>query len=125
MIGPYADIAETHISTVFFAGDRAYKLLKPVRMSFLDFSTGDRRLEAVARELQLNRRIAPDVYLGYADVVEAEAVVDRLLVMRRLPAERRSCAFRCRLRRGPSAVARDPPPRRPAGPLARGGRRRG
>ncbi len=80
-----AAVAETHISTVFFAGDRAYKLLKPVRTTFLDQSTTARRLEAVDNELILNRRLAPDVYLGTADVVEEGRVVDRLLVMRRLP----------------------------------------
>lgn len=82
-------VAETHISTVFFAGDRAYKLLKPVRTSFLDQSTTESRLDAVDRELELNRRIAPDVYLGSADVVEDGMVVDRMLVMSRMPVERR------------------------------------
>ncbi len=82
-------VAETHISTVFFAGDRAYKLLKPIRTSFLDFSTTERRLKAVDDELELNRRMAPSVYLGSADVIENGSVVDRLLVMRRLPADRR------------------------------------
>ena len=82
-------MAETHISTVFFSADRAFKLLKPVETSFLDLSTAERRLQAIDDELRLNRRLAPDVYLGTADVVEGGAVVDRLLVMRRLPAERR------------------------------------
>ncbi|MDH3684110.1 MAG: hypothetical protein OEV40_29675, partial [Acidimicrobiia bacterium] len=82
-------VAETHISTVFFAGNRAYKVLKPVRTSFLDQSTTACRLDAVERELNLNRRIAPDVYLGTADVVENGDVVDRMLVMRRMPADRR------------------------------------
>ena len=82
-------VAETHISTVFFSADRAFKLLKPVETSFLDLSTAERRLQAIDDELRLNRRLAPDVYLGTADVVERGEVVDRLLVMRRLPAERR------------------------------------
>lgn len=82
-------VAETHISTVFFSADRAFKLLKPVRTSFLDFSSVDRRLTAVDDELLLNRRMAPDVYLGTADVTENDAVVDRMLVMRRLPDDRR------------------------------------
>ena len=63
-------VAETHISTVMFVGDRAYKLLKPVTTSFLDQSTTALRLGAVDRELELNSRLAPDVYLGTADVVE-------------------------------------------------------
>jgi uncharacterized protein len=82
-------VADTHISTVAFIGQRAYKLLKPVRNDFLDYSTTDARLEAIRAELELNRRLSPDVYLGTADVEEDGRVVDRILVMRRLPAERR------------------------------------
>ena len=82
-------VRETHISWVFLAGDRAYKLLKPVEMPFLDLREPASRLAAIDRELHLNRRIAPDVYLGVADVVEDDQVVDRMLVMRRLPDDRR------------------------------------
>ena len=83
------EVSETHISTLFFTGDRAYKLLRPVRTSFLDHSTVEQRLQAVDAELALNRRMAPDVYLGSADVVERGQLVDRMLVMRRLPGDRR------------------------------------
>ncbi|MFW2383537.1 MAG: AAA family ATPase, partial [Acidimicrobiales bacterium] len=89
MTDQFAEVAETHVSTVFFAGDRAYKLLKPVKTGFLDFSTSALRLEAATLEIELNRRIAPDVYLGVSDVVEAGSVVDRFIVMKRMPAERR------------------------------------
>ncbi len=82
-------ITETHISTVAFIGDRAYKLLKPLRNDFLDYSTPAARMAAVEAELTLNRRLSPDVYLGTADVVEHGEVVDRLLVMRRLPPNRK------------------------------------
>jgi len=82
-------ISETHISTVAFIGDRAYKLLKPLRNDFLDYSTPAARMAAVEAELALNRRLSPDVYLGTADVVEQGAVVDRMLVMRRLPTDPR------------------------------------
>ena len=44
------DAIETHISSVFFAGDRAYKLLKPIRTSFLDHRTVAQRLAAVDQE---------------------------------------------------------------------------
>ena len=57
-------IAETHVGMVVLVGDRAYKFKKPVRTAFLDFSTPDRRAAALRRELELNRRISPDVYLG-------------------------------------------------------------
>ena len=88
MTDPNVAVIETHISTVFFAGDRAYKLLKPVKTSFLDHLTTASRLAGIDDELALNRRLAPDVYLGTADVIENGAVVDRMLVMRRLPADR-------------------------------------
>src|SRR5665647_2768387 len=61
---------ETHMSWVFMAGDRVYKLKKPVRFSYLDFSTLDRRAAACRAEYLLNRRLAPDVYL---DVVPLTA----------------------------------------------------
>ena len=77
-------MAESHISTVLLAGDRAYKLLKAVDLGFVDFTDTGERLRAVEQELLLNRRLAPDVYLGTADVTEQGAVVDRMLVMRRM-----------------------------------------
>ncbi|HVS05811.1 MAG TPA: AAA family ATPase [Candidatus Dormibacteraeota bacterium] len=85
-----AGLSETHCSVVVFAGDRAYKLKKPVKFAFLDFSTRAAREVACRREVELNRRIAPDVYLGVADVVGPEGTVcDHLVVMRRMPEERR------------------------------------
>jgi aminoglycoside phosphotransferase family enzyme/predicted kinase len=86
-------IAETHISWVFFAPDRAYKVLKPVTMPFFDHTDRVARIEAAAREYELNHAISPDVYLGTADVVEEGELVDRMVVMRRLPADRRLSAL--------------------------------
>jgi aminoglycoside phosphotransferase family enzyme/predicted kinase len=80
---------ETHISVLFFGPDRVYKLLKPMKTGFLDHSTLARRLAAVTAEYELNRRFAPDVYLGTSDLYEDGQVADRVLVMRRLPDERR------------------------------------
>ena len=59
---------ETHISHVFLAGDRAYKLKKPVNLGFLDFSTTERRHDFCQEELRLNRRLAPELYLGLVAV---------------------------------------------------------
>jgi aminoglycoside phosphotransferase family enzyme/predicted kinase len=85
-----AAIAETHCAVVVFVGDRAYKLKKPVDLGFLDFRTVTARKRACDREVQLNRRLAPDVYLGVADVTGADgALCDALVVMRRMPARRR------------------------------------
>jgi aminoglycoside phosphotransferase family enzyme/predicted kinase len=91
---PWADLAETHSAIVVFAGDRAYKLKKPVTFDFLDFSTRERREEAAHREVALNRRLAPDVYLGVANVLDVDgAPCDHLVVMRRMPADRRLSAL--------------------------------
>ncbi|MCB0989506.1 MAG: AAA family ATPase [Acidimicrobiales bacterium] len=86
---PYAAIAETHISVVSMVGDRAYKFLKPIQTAFLDHSTVESRRDAQQLELELNRRMAPDVYLGVAEVVENGTPADYVLVMRRMPADRR------------------------------------
>jgi aminoglycoside phosphotransferase family enzyme/predicted kinase len=84
------EVAETHSGLVFFAGDRAFKLKKAVDLGFLDFSSPEKREAACRREVALNRRLAPDVYLGVADVLGPSGeVCDHLVVMRRMPAERR------------------------------------
>jgi aminoglycoside phosphotransferase family enzyme/predicted kinase len=83
-------ITETHISVLISLGARVYKLKKPVSFGFADFSQREARQRACHREVELNRRLAPDVYLGVADVVgEDGSVCDHLVVMRRMPADRR------------------------------------
>jgi aminoglycoside phosphotransferase family enzyme/predicted kinase len=85
-----ADVAETHSGVVFFLGDRAYKVKKPVDLGFLDFRTREARLDACRREVELNRRLAPDVYLGVADISGPDGqLCDHLVVMRRMPDDRR------------------------------------
>jgi uncharacterized protein len=85
-----AEVAETHSAIVFFVGERAYKVKKPVDLGFLDFRTRQAREDICHREVALNRRLAPDVYLGVADVVGPDAQpCDHLVVMRRMPPERR------------------------------------
>ncbi len=81
------------MSEVFLAGDKVYKLKKPVRFPYLDYSTLAKREAACRAELMLNRRLAPDVYeavmpltrsaLGLALGGEGD-IVDWLVVMRRL-----------------------------------------
>ena len=56
-------VLETHVSWIALAGPYAYKLKKPVRFDFLDYSTRARRLAACEIELALNRRWAPALYL--------------------------------------------------------------
>ncbi len=85
----HAVVAETHLSVVLLTGDRALKLPKPVRLPFVDQSTPERRDAACRREVELNRRLAPDVYLGVLDLVRDGVPIDHLIEMRRMPADRR------------------------------------
>lgn len=57
-------LVQTHISSVLLAGDHAYKIKRPVRLPFLDFSTLARREAACQEELRLNRRTAAALYLN-------------------------------------------------------------
>ena len=84
---------ETHMSWVFLAGDSVYKLKKPVRFPYLDFSTLARREAACRAEFSLNRRLAPDVYIGVVPLTASHLglslggegqTIDWLVVMRRL-----------------------------------------
>lgn len=61
-------LISTGISSVLLMGEDAYKLRKPVRLDFLDFSTLERRRLDCEAELALNRRTAPDLYLGIVAV---------------------------------------------------------
>src|SRR6266511_1713518 len=86
----HASVLETHAAVLFFLADRVYKLKKPVNLGFLDFRRRADREAACRREVELNRRLAPDVYLGVADVRGPDGEpCDHLVVMRRMPAERR------------------------------------
>ena len=92
------DAVETHMSWVFLTDRYAYKLKKPVRYDFLDFSTLALRRHNCEEEVRLNRRLAPDVYLGTLPLmVDASGCmrlggegkpVEWLVRMRRLPAAR-------------------------------------
>ncbi len=83
-------VIETHTGLVFFVGDRAYKLKRPVQFAFVDLRSREARAAVCHREVELNRRLAPDVYLGVADITGPDgALCDHLVVMRRLPEERR------------------------------------
>jgi aminoglycoside phosphotransferase family enzyme len=85
------------MSWLFLTDAHAYKLKKPVRYAFLDFSTIEARRLNCQREIALNRRLAPDVYLGIVPLtVDIEGglhlggagrPIDWLVQMRRLPAK--------------------------------------
>ena len=92
-------LAQTHISYVFLAGSEVFKIKKPVSFRFLDFSTLDLRREVCREEVRLNRRLAPETYLGVVGVKRAgstfalaaeedPAAIEYAVHMRRLPDDR-------------------------------------
>ncbi len=91
-------VVETHISWVFLTDRHAFKLKKPVRFDFLDFSTAESRRVACEAEVELNRRLAADIYLGVVPITEDRRgrlslgghgkPVDWIVKMRRLPEDR-------------------------------------
>ena len=62
------ELLETHISWVILTGDFAYKIKKPIDLGFLDFRTLAQRQHFCTRELELNRRYSPELYLGVVPV---------------------------------------------------------
>lgn len=89
---------QTHMSWVFLTDQHAYKLKKPVRYEFLDFSSLEARRRDCEEEVRLNRRLAGEVYLGTVPLTVdaggrvllggAGEVLEWLVRMRRLPAQR-------------------------------------
>jgi aminoglycoside phosphotransferase family enzyme len=66
------EVIETHISLVLLTGDFAYKLKKPVDLGFLDFSTEEKREHYCHEEVRLNRRLAPEIYLGVVAITQGK-----------------------------------------------------
>jgi uncharacterized protein len=97
------ELKQTHISYVLLAGEYVYKVKKPVRFAFLDYSTLEKRLHFCHEEVRLNRRLAPKVYLGVVAVYRTgehfvlgdgsappqdSTVVEHAVKMHRLPEDR-------------------------------------
>jgi uncharacterized protein len=70
-VPPVVEVVESHISWVFLAGDRAYKLRKPVVFPFLDYGTAERRRQMSEEEVRLGRRLAPLVYIGVRPLIRS------------------------------------------------------
>ena len=88
------DLVETHISWVLLSGPDAYKIKKPVKLHFLDFSTLDKRRFFCEEEVRLNRRTAPGLYLGVVPIAGDPPMigaqgdpVEYAVHMRRFPAD--------------------------------------
>ncbi len=85
----------THASVIFLAGDRAFKLKRAVKYSYLDYSTPELRRRACEAEIALNRRTAPELYLSATPILRTSDgrlsfdgpgdPVDWVVVMRRFP----------------------------------------
>ncbi|MCW4002516.1 MAG: phosphotransferase [Candidatus Bathyarchaeota archaeon] len=90
------DLIQTHISFVFITDNLVYKVKKAVNFGFLDFSTLEKRRVFCEKELELNRRLCPDIYLEVVPINKAESIkikgdgetVEYALKMKRLPQER-------------------------------------
>jgi len=69
---PLVTVHETHASWVFVAGERAYKVKKPLALAFLDYSTLTLRHNACREEVRVNRELAPGLYLGVRAIVRSQ-----------------------------------------------------
>lgn len=90
-------LVETHVSWVLLTDQFAYKIKKPVKFSFLDFSTIEKRSFYCKRELELNTRLAPDMYLSVVPIIQNGErisingdgeVIDYALKMKRMDSTR-------------------------------------
>jgi aminoglycoside phosphotransferase family enzyme len=96
--GAQVEMIETHMSWVFLLKDQVFKMKKPVKFPFLNFTRLDDRERFVREEVRLNRRMAPSVYLGVSTLTRSAdgslkldgkgEVVEWLVRMRRLPESR-------------------------------------
>ena len=85
---------QTHISWVFIASPFVFKVKKPVNLGFLDFSTLEKRRYFCQREIDLNRRLCPEIYLDAVPIYETDSgfsfkppgnIVDYAVKMKELP----------------------------------------
>jgi aminoglycoside phosphotransferase family enzyme/predicted kinase len=100
------EVRQTHISVVFLADPFVYKIKKPVHPEFLDFRTLELRRHFCDEEVRLNRRLAPQVYLGVVPIVRTPSgvrvegtgeAIEWAVKMQRLPDD---ATLQQRLRRG-------------------------
>ncbi len=90
------ELVQTQMSFVFQADGYVYKVKKPVNLGYLDYTTLEKRQFYCQREVELNRRLCPDVYLGVVSIVRHEGhiliggqgeAIEYAVKMRRLPRE--------------------------------------
>lgn len=90
-------LLQTHISYVFLTGGYAYKMKKPVNFGFLDFTTLEKRKEFCEKELKINKRLSPAIYLAVIPVTDLNGkielngkgkIVEYVLKMKEIPQDR-------------------------------------
>ncbi len=94
--GDKIELIQTHISFVFLTENYVYKVKKAVNFGFLDFSTLEKRRAFCNKELELNRRLCPEIYLEVVSINKSDTIkingagetVEYALKMKRLPQER-------------------------------------
>ncbi len=88
------ELVQTQMSFVFLTDNYVYKVKKPVNLGYLDYTTLERRHFYCQREVELNRRLCPDVYLGVVPITQSKGdifiegqgeVIEYAVKMRRLP----------------------------------------
>ncbi|MDZ4230963.1 MAG: hypothetical protein U1B77_04005 [Dehalococcoidales bacterium] len=93
---PRVKMMQTQMSFVFLAGDYVYKVKKPVDLGYLDYTTLEKRQFYCQREVELNQRLCPDIYLGVVPIVRRKddilvegkgEIIDYGVKMRYLPQE--------------------------------------
>lgn len=120
MIGPLRRagrmrLVQSHISWVLLDGTNAWKIKKPVRFSFVDYRALERRHYFCRREVRINARLSPGLYLGVVPVREAAGsvafggpgrTVDYAIKMRELPQSARLDRLVARGAAGPDDILR-------------------
>ena len=102
-----AKVSETHISWIILSEEYAYKIKRPVKLSFLDFSTLEKRKHFCEEELKLNRRLEPEMYLDVLPVTadlrieeaaSGEDTIDYALKMKRMENQREMSKLLAKIR---------------------------
>ena len=75
LFGDTVEVRETHMSCVFLTAAAAFKLKKPVDFGFVDYTSLRKRHRMCRNELELNRRLAPDVYLAVESLVRRKGLL--------------------------------------------------
>jgi len=69
------EMVQTQMSFVFLTGDYVYKLKKPVNLGYLDYTTLDKRQYYCQKEVELNRRLCPEAYLGVVSITQGKDAI--------------------------------------------------